>query len=180
MHTAQERESSAPSAVRSVSEILETFPPERGYLIPILQEIQERSGYLPKEAILETAAYLDLPTSKIFGVATFYNQFKLIPPGKNRIQICRGTACHVRGSLNLLESLETELGIKAGQTTRDRLFSIETVACMGACSIAPVIAVNGEFYGRLDRKRLLKIIAEYRSRESTPPEEPASEEEAAK
>lgn len=150
--------------------VLSAYPRERGSLIPILQGIQEEEGFLSREAILETAAYLDLPASKIFGVATFYNQFRLVPPGRFRIQICRGTACHVRGSLNLLETLETELGISAGETARDRLFSLETVACMGACSIAPVVAVNGEFYGRLDRKKLLKIIKDYRAR--------AAEEEA--
>lgn len=157
----------APTTKEDILRILEEFPRERGYLIPILQEIQEEHGYLPTEAILQTAHYLDLPTSKIFGVATFYNQFKLVPPGKYRVQICRGTACHVRGSLNLLETLETELGISAGETTRDRLFSLETVACIGACSIAPVVVINGEFYGRLERKKLLKLIAEYRRREET-------------
>lgn len=166
MNSRHETKLQVQSGEREYSQILEEFPRERGYLIPILQEIQEEHGYLPKEAILQAAAYLDLPTSKIFGVATFYNQFKLFPPGKYRIQVCRGTACHVRGSLNLLETLETELGISAGQTARDRLFSLETVACMGACSIAPVIAINGEFYGRLDRKKLLKIVAEYRAREA--------------
>jgi NADH-quinone oxidoreductase subunit E len=160
---------------RKLTEILRAFPRERGYLIPILQEIQEQHGYLSKESIMATAEHLDLPSSKIFGVATFYNQFKLVPPGRYRVQICRGTACHVRGSFNLLESLETELGIKAGETARDGVFSLETVACMGACSIAPVVAVNGEFFGRLDRKKLLRIIAEYRAREE---ETQAPEEEA--
>ncbi len=166
MDTAGDTTLKVPAETAELSPVLEAFPRERGNLIPILQEIQERYGYLSKEAIRATASYLDLPASKIFGVATFYNQFKLIPPGKYRVQVCRGTACHVRGSFKLLETLETELGIRAGETAKDRLFSLETVACMGACSIAPVVAINGEFYGRLDRKRLQKIIAEYRAREA--------------
>ena len=91
-------------------------------------------------------------------MATYYNQFKLYPPGNYRIQICRGTACHVKGSLNLLETLKRELGIDAGMTTKDGLFSLETVACIGACSIAPVLTVNGKFHGRLDAKKVEKIV----------------------
>jgi NADH-quinone oxidoreductase subunit E len=105
---------------------------------------------------------MGLPEAKIFGVATFYNQFRLSAPGKYQVQICRGTACHVKGSFNLLEALQRELGIEAGATTRDGLFSLEVVACLGACSIAPVMTVNGEFYGRLDKKIVEKTIRELR------------------
>jgi NADH-quinone oxidoreductase subunit E len=144
-------------------DIFRKYPPSREYLIPILQEVQEHFGYLSKENIYSIADYLDLPESKVFGVATFYNQFKLYPPGKYRIQICRGTACHVKGSLNLLETLKRELGIEDGMTTKDGLFSLETVACIGACSIAPVLTVNGKFHGRLDAKRVEKLVKALRA-----------------
>jgi NADH-quinone oxidoreductase subunit E len=154
------------SVSRDYADIVEKYPRERNYLIPLLQDIQEREGYLPKEGIYQVADYLGLPESKIFGVATFYNQFTLVAPGKYKIQVCRGTACHVKGSGLLLENLETELGIEAGETTRDGLFSIETVACIGACSIAPAITVNGEFYGKLDKKKLLDIVETLRNKEA--------------
>jgi len=139
-------------------ETIRRFPSSRDYLIPILQAVQEEEGYISKDSIGQISDYLGLPESKIFGVATFYNQFRLNAPGKYQVAICRGTACHVKGSFNLLETLQMELGIKPGETTRDGLFSLETVACIGACSIAPVMTVNGEFYGRLDKKAVEKII----------------------
>ena len=142
--------------------VITRHPKERSSLIPILQDLQDRHGYLPREGIHEVADYLGLPESKIYGVATFYNQFTLNPPGKYRIQICRGTACHVKGSLNLLEQLQLELSLKPGETSRDGLFSLETVACLGACSIAPVMTVNGVFHGRLDKDKLRKVLARIR------------------
>ncbi len=142
---------------------IKRYPPSRDYLIPMLQAVQEEEGYISRESIGEISEYMGLPESKIFGVATFYNQFRLSPPGKYQVAICRGTACHVKGSFNLLETLQRELGIAAGATTRDGLFSLETVACLGACSIAPVMTVNGEFYGRLDKKVVEKTIRELRS-----------------
>jgi len=145
------------------TETIRRYPPSREYLIPMLQAVQEREGYISKESIYEISDYMGLPESKIFGVATFYNQFRLSAPGKYQVQICRGTACHVKGSFNLLETLQRELGIEAGATTRDGLFSLETVACLGACSIAPVMTVNGEFYGRLEKKVVEKTIRGLRS-----------------
>ncbi len=140
-------------------EIISQYPPTRDYLIPILQSIQERFGYLSKESIRYVSEYLNLPEAKIFGVATFYNQFKLNPPGKYQIQVCRGTACHVKGSSNLLETFKTELGIDVGETTKDGLFSLEIVACLGACSIAPVVKINDRFYGRIDsRNKVQKLV----------------------
>ncbi len=144
---------------------IKRYPPSRDYLIPMLQAVQEEEGYISRESIGEISDYMGLPESKIFGVATFYNQFRLNPPGKYQVAICRGTACHVKGSFNLLETLQRELGIEAGATTRDGLFSLETVACIGACSIAPVMTVNGEFYGRLDKKAVEKTIRALKARE---------------
>lgn len=150
----------------NVQTILKKYPQAgRDSLIPILQDVQNQDGYLSKKAVVEIGRYLNLPASKIYGVATFYNQFRFQPIGKYHIQICRGTACHVKGSANVLVSLQNELNIKAGQTTRDGLFSIEVVACIGACGLAPVISINGEFYAEVDSNAIRKIIREYRNKE---------------
>ena len=130
----------------------------RDSLIPILQDIQTQEGYLSKESIVEVGSHLNMPSSKIYGVATFYNQFKFQPNGKYHIQVCRGTACHVLGSATVLQELEKQLKIKAGQTTRDQLFSLEIVACIGACGLAPVISVNGEFHANVDAGKLKNIL----------------------
>lgn len=131
-------------------------------LIPMLQDIQDVHGYLPEPELQKVSKYSSLPMSRIYGVATFYNQFRLQPLGKYVIRVCRGTACHVKGSFDILTTLETELGIKAGETTKDLLFSIETVACIGACSIAPVIAIGDEFYGKLDSKKIKQLLRDLR------------------
>ncbi len=145
--------------------LISRHPTERSSLIPILQEIQSVERYLPVEGIFQVAEYLKLPVSKIYGVATFYNQFKLDKPGLHEIQICRGTACHVNGSLSLLDIISAELGIEAGQTTKDGVFSLEIVACLGACSMAPVMTIDGEFYGRLDRKKVRAMFDGFRNKE---------------
>jgi NADH-quinone oxidoreductase E subunit len=151
-----------------VSEILKKYEnPERDSLIPILQEVQENDGYLSKESVVEIGEYLKLPTSKIYGVATFYNQFRFKPLGKNHIMICRGTACHVKGSAGILASLENALDTKAGNTTKDGMFSIEVVACIGACGLAPVISVNGEFHANLAPSDIKGILESYRNRETS-------------
>lgn len=136
---------------------------DRSNLIAILQQIQEEYGYLPEEALQDVANFLCMPLSGVYGVATFYNQFRLTPLGKNVIRVCRGTACHVKNSANILTALETELNIIAGATTRDKLFTLETVACIGACSIAPVININEEYYGRITVKEIPKIIKKYKT-----------------
>jgi NADH-quinone oxidoreductase subunit E len=146
-----------------VEEVIREHPPSREHLIAILQDVQELEGYLSRENINRISEYLRLPPSKIYGVATFYNQFKLIKPGKIQIQVCRGTACHVKGSLNLLDSLQLMLGIGPGETTKDGLFTLDTVACVGGCSIAPVITANGRFFGRLDKKKLEELVEKFRA-----------------
>ena len=148
---------------RPIDEVIASYPPNREHLISILQEVQAEYGYLSKDSINRISGYLKLPSSKVFGVATFYNQFKLNPPGRIQVQVCRGTACHVKGSLNLLESLQTLLGIEVGETTRDGLFSLETVACLGCCSIAPAMMVNGKFFGRLDKKTIEELVDRFRA-----------------
>ncbi len=148
--------------------ILKKFPNAgRDALIPILQEVQEAQGYLSKEAVVRIGKHLSLPTSKIYGVATFYNQFRFQARGKHHFMVCRGTACHVKGSAKALEMLMKTLKLKPGQTSRDKLFSLEVVACMGACGLAPVVNLNGEFHAKVTPKKLARIIANCREKEAT-------------
>jgi NADH-quinone oxidoreductase subunit E len=145
--------------------IVDRYPEaSRDALIPLLQDVQARQGYLSREAVIRVGKHLQLPPSKIYGVATFYNQFKFQPAGKYHIQICRGTACHVRGSCSVLDSLRRELQIDPGETTRDGMFSLEVVACIGACGLAPVICVNEQFHANVSTKGIGKIINDYRKR----------------
>jgi len=137
--------------------------PGRDSLIPVLQAVQEEEGFISRESVIEIGKALDLPASKIYGVATFYNQFRFTPYGKWNIQVCRGTACHVKGSAALLSRIERELGIGAGETTKDGFFSIEIVSCIGACGLAPVIAVNGNFHARVTPDDVPVILKHYRS-----------------
>jgi NADH-quinone oxidoreductase subunit E len=139
----------------------------RDQLIPVLQKIQETQGYISKSAVQIIGKRLNIPASKIFGVATFYNQFRFQPLGKYHIQICRGTACHVKGSFGIMETLTQELKIKPGQTTRDGLFSLEVVACLGACSLAPVVNINGEFYANMSGPKLLALLKKLRAKEKS-------------
>ena len=152
--------------IKTVDDILALHTSaKRDKLIPILQEVQNVHGYLSKESVEKISRHLNLPTSKIYGVATFYNQFRFQPVGKYHIMVCRGTACHVKGSASVLETLQRELGVNAGQTTHDGLFSLEIVACIGACGLAPVIAINGEFYAKVDNDKIKKILRDYRRKE---------------
>ena len=138
----------------------------REALIPVLQELQDIEGYLSRETVVQVGECLNLPASKIYGVATFYNQFRFKPIGKFHFTVCRGTACHVKGSGNILKLLMKQLELEPGETSRDRLFSLETVACMGACGLAPVVNLNGEFHAQITPKKLMNIIMECRERES--------------
>lgn len=148
-----------------VKKVLEKYPGAgRDKLIPILQEVQGLDGFISKNSVIEIGKHLNLAPSKIFGVATFYNQFRFEPKGKHHILVCRGTACHVKGSAETLDAIERELGIKAGNTTKDGLFSIEVVACLGACGLAPLICVDNEFYANATRERVKEIIKSYRAK----------------
>ncbi|KAB2909535.1 MAG: NADH-quinone oxidoreductase subunit NuoE [Ignavibacteriales bacterium] len=158
------------------NQIIEKYPKnDRSILIPLLQDIQEENGYLPEDVLKEAAAHIGISMSSIYGVATFYNQFRLTPLGKNVIRVCRGTACHVKNSANILFGLETALNIKAGQTTRDKNFTLEVVSCIGACSIAPVICINDDYYGRVTVKEIDRILKKYQPVQPKPSPQKAEE-----
>jgi NADH-quinone oxidoreductase subunit E len=151
----------------SVEEILKQhLGAGRDHLIPILQHVQEEQGFLSRQSIEAVAKHLGLSAAKVYGVASFYNQFRFSAPGKYNIQLCRGTACHVKGSLNLLQTLQTELKIIPTQTTKDGQFSLEVVACIGACGLAPVMCINGEFHAAVTQDQVSKIIDSYKKRAS--------------
>jgi len=141
-----------------VDEILESFKGEKSELIPILQGIQREFGYLPEEAMSHVAEFIGEEESRVFGVATFYAQFKLVPTGRNVIKVCRGTGCHVRGAPQILSELEKRLGIKAGETTPDLEYTLETVACFGSCALAPVVVVNDKVSGRMTVSKVKKLV----------------------
>ena len=155
-------------APSKVDKVLENHSfAKRDKLIPILQEVQAADGYISKPAALKVARHLNIPASKVYGVATFYNQFRFKPVGKYHIMICRGTACHVKGSAGVLKMCEEVLGIKAGDTTRDGLFSIEIVSCIGACGLAPVISINGEFHAKITPDKLRKLVGDFKAAEAS-------------
>ena len=133
-------------------------------LISLLQDVQETCGFLSRDAILSIGRHVDLPASRVYGVATFYNQFRFHPLGRVHIQLCRGTACHVKGSKSVLDELQKHLGVPAGVATRDGIFSYEILACIGACGLAPAIMVNGELKGKLTPEALPELLKEYRAK----------------
>jgi len=149
----------------TVKEMLHHYPPSSGSVIPLLQEIQQRSGYLSEGNLACVSEYTHTPLSSVYGVVTFYSQFRFDRPGKHMIRICQGTACHVLGAGQILDHLKERLGITEGQTTTDGLFTLEPVRCLGCCSLAPVIMIDGETYGRLTRKAIDDILASYRKEE---------------
>lgn len=134
---------------------------EKGPLIPVLQEAQEIYGYLPDDVMKTVAKEMKIPVAEVFGVATFYSQFRFTPTGRNVIRVCMGTACHVRGALKVLKTLERELGIKAGMTTGDGKYTLETVACIGACGLAPVISVNHKVFGNMTSQMVSEILDKF-------------------
>ena len=139
-------------------EIAEKYTQDKENLIPILNEIQEKYGYIPKTSQLEISNYLNMPMAEIFGVITFYSRFTLEPKGKYNISVCLGTACFVKGSGRLLDRLKGRLKIDEGKTTEDGKFSIDTTRCVGACGIAPVFTVNNEVYGHATVKKLDEVL----------------------
>ncbi|MBM4318587.1 MAG: NADH-quinone oxidoreductase subunit NuoE [Deltaproteobacteria bacterium] len=130
-------------------------------LIPLLQKIQAAYGYLPRPIVLEASAATGIPASRMFGVATFYEQFHLEPRGRHMIKCCRGTACHVKGGPRITEAFKQQLGVEEGQTTPDLRFTFETVACLGTCFLAPVILLDDDYYGHLTPEMVEGVLEKY-------------------
>ncbi len=143
-----------------VNEILLEFKQDKQNLITILNEVQEKYGYIPKVAQSQIAEYLGIPLAEVYGVITFYSRFTLIPKGKYNISICLGTACFVKGSKELLERAKQRLGIEEGKTTEDGMFSLDTTRCVGACGLAPVFTINNEVYGKATVKKFDEVLDE--------------------
>ena len=147
-------------AKKQLDEILSRYDSSRSDLIPILQEVQSSFGYLPEEVMARIAKFFCLPASIVYGVSTFYAQFKFVPMGKTIVKVCRGTACHVRGVAQVLREIENRLGIKSEETTEDLEYSLETVACIGACALAPLMVVNENVYGRMTPAKVGEILGD--------------------
>ena len=147
---------------KQLDEILAKYDGKDGVLIPIMQDVQNLYNYLPKGALEYVSQKIGVPLSEIYGVATFYSLFHLSPRGKYVIRCCQGTACHVRGGASILTALEAQLGIKPGETTADGRFTLETVACLGACGLAPVMQINEDTHGRMTTDRVKTVLAEYK------------------
>ena len=151
----------SPDEVRILEDLktkLAGFKKDRGQLIPILQMFQEKLAYLSSETIFMVADYLEVSPSEVFGVATFYNQFRFNPPGRHPVKVCLGTACHVKGADIILENFERKLNIKEGETTADREFSIERVACVGCCALAPVALVGDTIHGHMAPSKVEGLV----------------------
>ena len=160
-HEVESTESIEPAA-----EIIEEMSPVTSSdIIPLLQRLQDAYGYLPRDVVLQVADRTGLPASRIYGVATFYAQFHLRPHGKHTVRMCRGTACHVRGGQKVLDAVIRALGIGDGETTEDMEFSLETVACLGACALSPVMVVDGSYHGKMTPRRAEKVLRQMMRKE---------------
>jgi len=148
--------------LKKVDEIIDKYNADKGGLIGIFQDIQQEFRYLPREAILRVVERLAIPLTQAYTVATFYKSFSLVPRGEHEIHVCLGTACHLRGGQRLVENFERTLSVPAGETTKDMKFTLETVNCLGACALAPLVRVDQKNYGKMTADRISKIIKEYR------------------
>lgn len=150
---------------KEMQELLKNYSQDKSNLIQILNEVQEKYGYIPKQSQIEISNYLNIPMAEIYGVITFYSRFTLEPKGKYNISVCLGTACFVKGSQALLDRLKERLKIEEGQTTPDGKFSIDATRCVGACGLAPVFTINNEVYGKATVKKLDEVLDEYMKKE---------------
>ena len=164
----QEKETAMQASVdlTLIDPLIEKYKSKKGNLIPILQGTQNIFGYLPGEAFIKISELTGLKLSEMYGVATFYTQFRLNPVGKHIVKVCHGTACHVQNATAISEAVEDALGIKDGETTEDRLFTLESVACLGCCSLAPVMMIGDETYAKLTGTQAVKIVKEIKIKES--------------
>ena len=148
----------------TVESMLSSYPREQRHLMPALQQVQDALGYLPEDALEAVARHFRTSPSYVYGVVTFYPQLRLKPTGRNLIKVCRGTACHVKGGPRIRREVERQLGIKEGETTEDMEFTLETVACVRACAIAPTMLVNKETFGQLTPKKVADVLEQYKAR----------------
>jgi len=146
---------------KETGKVLKRFGRGRGSLVPILQEVQDRLGYIPREAMISVAEYLRIPAIDVFGVVTFYNQFRLNPPGKHPVRVCLGTACHMKGGYIVLDAWKRRLGIDQGETTPDREFDLDTVACVGCCAMAPVVVIDHDVEAKVSPTKVDGILLAY-------------------
>jgi len=144
-----------------VESIVDNYQRDEGMLVSILQDIQAEYNYLPKEALVELSQTLGTPLSQVYSVATFFKAFSLEPRGRHLINVCLGTACHVRGGVRVLEAIERELDIKAGRTTKDLKFTLETVNCVGCCALGPVVIIDGEYQGQMKTDKVRALLENY-------------------
>jgi len=154
-----------PMDVQELFTLIDEEEAGQGSLIAALAAIQERWRYLPPEALLLASARFGVPLSQVYGVATFYNAFSLKPKGRHCLNVCMGTACHVRGSPRVLDRLETKLGVQAGETTRDRQYTLETVNCLGACALGPIVVSDGEYSGQMTPQKVDVLLKHIRRAE---------------
>lgn len=145
----------------NLTEILNNYPIEEGSLIPLLQKAQAKYGYISLETVEEIADYLNITESRIYGVASFYSQFRFTEPGKHSISVCLGTACHVSGGATLLETIERDLDVKPGGCTHDKKFDLNRVACLGCCALAPVVKVDNDIHSKVNVIKLNEILDKY-------------------
>jgi NADH-quinone oxidoreductase subunit E len=146
------------STDKVLKSVFTSFNGNKSELIPILQHVQDELGYLPEDAMKAIAKFTGVSESNVFGVASFYSQFRFKPTGKNSVSVCRGTACHVKGAPRILEEVENKLGIKEGETTSDLEYSLETVACIGCCALSPCIMLNDDVVAKLTPKKITKLF----------------------
>ena len=145
-----------------IKEILQTYPAEQHYSLAIMQDLQHEFQYIPREGLEALADYLGMPLSSLYSMATFYKALSLKPKGRHIIKLCDGTACHIRGSMTLVEGVTRVLGIGDGETTPDGLFSLELVNCLGSCALAPVMVVDDTYYGKMTMEKLPGVLESYR------------------
>lgn len=146
--------------------IIDKYQGKKGNLIPVLQGVQGIYGFVPRDAFIKLNEEMGLKLNDMYGVATFYAQFRLNPVGKHIIKVCHGTACHVQNATKITEAIEKELGVKDGHTTEDNLFTLESVACLGCCSLAPVMMIGDETFGSLNGKKAARVIKDIRRKET--------------
>jgi len=150
-------------SVAKIDEMISKYNGEKSSLISILHDIQSEYNYLPKQAIERIAGKLELPLIQVYGVVTYYARFSLVPKGRNQIQVCLGTACHVRGGEHVADHISRQLGIKPGETSEDGEFSLDVVNCLGACALGPIVVINDEYHGQMTGRKVVKVLKKFRN-----------------